>query len=722
MATAETLSLEVRGMRCAGCVGQVERALLTVEGVAEASVNLATGQALVKGAVADLGLLESAVEKAGFQARVLSTASPAQRLAEIDAQNAREERTLRRNLTFSVFVTGMIFLLPWILPHNNSQIISLVLATLLQVIVGKPFYVGAWHRLRRFSADMDTLVAIGTTAALGYSIVWAFLHPHEHGYAHDSVMVLTLVTLGKWLEWRSRTDAGNAIRELLRLAPSQATRLIGDKLETIPAESIAVRDILLVRPGESFPVDGTIVDGVSTVDQSMLTGESMPIDKKAGDVVSAGTINGAGLLRVRAGRVGGDTALAGIIRLVDQAQSTKPRLARLADAVAAWFVPVVLLIALMTLVGQWIGNSGDVGLAIRAAVSVLVVACPCAMGLATPTAVMVATGLGARIGAFIRRAQALEEVGRVDTIILDKTGTVTQGRPKVVAIDPIAPWSEFDLLRLAAAAERTSQHPWAQAIVNEALRRSIELPLAESAQEIAGAGVAAQIDSRTVLVGKKSLLESREIPLASLAPAGIGAVVHVAVDQSHAGRLLLADELKPTSQAAIDQLTRLGIDVHMVTGDTEEVAKEIASRAGIPAHRVQASCTPAQKEEIVRALRSTGKHVAMVGDGINDAPALAAASAGIAMGYGTDIAKEAGDIVLANSDLLTLPRTLALCRATVRKIKQNLFWAFGYNALLLPLAAMGYLSPTWSAFAMAASSVSVVTNSLTLRLGWWDRQ
>jgi Cu+-exporting ATPase len=709
-------------MRCAGCVGQVERALRAVEGVDEASVNLATGQAIVKGEVADLGLLESAIEKVGFQGRILSSASPAQRLAEIDDQNAREEKTLRRNLALAAFVAGMIFLVPWLLPHSISQVISLTLATLLQSIVGKPFYVGAWHRLRQFSADMDTLVAIGTTAALGYSMVWAILHPHEHGYAHDSVMVLTLVTLGKWLEWRSRTDAGKAIRELLRLAPSEATRVAGDKFELVPIEAIAVRDILLVRPGESFPVDGAIVDGTSTVDQSMLTGESMPIEKKIGDVVSAGTINGAGLLRIRAGRVGGDTALARIIRLVDQAQSTKPRLARLADAVAAWFVPVVLVIALTTLVGQWIWTNGNVGLAVRAAVSVLVVACPCAMGLATPTAVMVATGLGARIGSFIRRAQALEEGGRVDTIILDKTGTVTQGRPKVVAIETVPPWTEASLLRLAAAAEQTSHHPWAQAIVSEAQNRFIEVPFVDSALEIAGAGVAAQVDATSVLVGKSSLLESRGIPLTPKASAGVGAVVHVAVDQSHAGRLLLADEPKPTSRAAIDQLTQLGIEVHLVTGDAEEVARQIARRVGILDNHVQASVTPAEKEQIVRALRSKGKHVAMVGDGINDAPALAASSVGIAMGQGTDVAKEAGDIVLANSDLLTLPRTLALCRATVRKIKQNLFWAFGYNALLLPLAALGYLSPTWSAFAMAASSVSVVTNSLTLRLGWWDRQ
>ncbi len=424
-------------MRCAGCVGQVERALRAVDGVAEASVNLATGQAVVRGEVADLGLLESAVEKAGFQGRILSSASPARRLAEIDALNAREERTLRRNLLIAFFVAAAIFLLPAVMPHGNALITSLLLAILLQVVVGKPFYVGAWHRLKQRSADMDTLVAIGTTAALGHSIVWAILHPHEHGFAHDSVMVLTLVTLGKWLEWRSRTDAGKAIRELLRLAPPQATRVVGDSVESVPIESIAVRDILLVRPGESVPVDGVIVDGSSTVDQSMLTGESMPIEKKIGDGVSAGTINGAGLLRIRAGRVGGDTALAGIIRLVDQAQSTKPRLARLADAVAARFVPVVLVIALATLVGQSVWTNGNLGLAVSAAVSVLVVACPCAMGLATPTAVMVATGLGARMGAFVRRAQALEEGGRIDTIILDKTGTVTQGRPRVVAIETI---------------------------------------------------------------------------------------------------------------------------------------------------------------------------------------------------------------------------------------------------------------------------------------------
>jgi Cu+-exporting ATPase len=715
MREAETISLKVAGMRCAGCVDSVESALRSVQGVRRASVNLATGLALVEANSPDLTTLRAAVEHAGFRATPLTSTSPAERLAQIEAQAAQEESLLHRHLALSALVALVLFTIPWLIPHQPALIISLLAAVLLQGIVGRPYYLGAWNRLIQGSADMDTLIALGTTAALLYSLAVAFIDPHSHGYAHDSVMVLALVTLGKWLEGRSRRRAGQAIRELLRLTPSTATRIVEEKLETVPIDALLVHDLILVRPGESFPVDGTIIDGQSTVDTSMLTGESMPIETVIGQTVAAGTINLSGLLRIKATQVGGDTTLANIIRLVDEAQSSKPQLARFADRVASRFVPFVLAISMMTFLGHLLATV-QAGPAVRAAVCVLIVACPCAMGLATPTAIMVATGLGAKMGAFIRRAQAIEEAGHIDTLFLDKTGTITEGKPSVTSIEPAPGYQADDLLRWAAAAEKSSQHPWACAIVAEANSRGMTIPVPQSSTEIAGSGIIATIDHQNVIVGKRSLLESNGIPSTPTDESG----VFVALHRQFVGRLLLADQPKPNSVRAIDLLTRQGIDVHLLTGDSEQVARDIAARVGILPHHVHSAMTPADKERRVTELRSQGQHVAMVGDGINDGPALAAASLGIAMGQGTDVAKEAGDIVLSTADLMGLVRTLALCRATVTKIKQNLWWAFAYNAILIPLAAMGYLSPTLSAAAMAASSVSVVTNSLLLRWGSWD--
>ncbi|MBY0588612.1 cadmium-translocating P-type ATPase [bacterium] len=716
MEKAEPVSLKVDGMRCAACVSHVEQALRLVPGVDEASVNLATGRALVKGTVKDPVQLEDAIEKAGYHATLLNTQSLVDQLAQLEADRRQEATLHGRRVGLCAIIAVTMMLVPWWNRHPVGEMISLGLAIILQATVGLPFYVGAWRRLREGSADMDTLVAVGTSAALGYSIASAIIDIHSHGYAHDSVMVLGLVTLGKWLELRSRNSAGQAIHELLRLVPNTATRVVGNKFETVSADQIMVRDTLLIRPGESFPVDGTVVNGSSTVDQSMLTGESLPVERTIGQAVSAGTVNLTGVLYVLADKVGSDTVLAGIIKLVDQAQSSKPAIARLADRVAARFVPIVLVLSLMT----WIGHSfwsGDSGSAWRAAVSVLVVACPCAMGLATPTAVMVATGIGAKMGAFFRHAQGIEEASRVDTIFFDKTGTITLGKPHVVAIERTSSLSIEEILRWSAAAEQTSQHPWAQAIVTHAIERGISFPMPTHSREVAGAGVVAQVAGKEVVVGKRSLLES----LIHSIPMGHDDGIFLAIDREWMGRILLADQPRPSSRSVIEQLHHLGMEVQLLTGDSESVAQNVAELVGIPAEHVHASLSPAEKEQRVQQSRAAGKHVAMVGDGINDAPALAAANVGIAMGQGTDVAKQAGDIVLSSPDLMVLVRTVSLCRATVAKIKQNLFWAFGYNAILIPLAAAGYLSPTLSAAAMAASSISVVANSLTLRWRWWDR-
>ena len=718
MITTEKIKLDIKGMHCASCVSSVERALKTVPGVNEAAVSLTTNEASVQGKIDDLGQLEEAVEKAGYEATIRTNFAPADRAIELESKQQQEEHEWWKRLVVAVPLAIATLIADMLLPHRSGSVVALALASVVQLYVGWPFYVGAWKRLRHGSADMDTLVAVGTTAAFGYSLALVLMGSHEHTYAHDSAALLAFITLGKWLECRARGRASHAIRKLFDRTPHTARRLTGDVIEEVPIEQVRVRNILLIRPGEVIPTDGVVTEGTSHVDESMVTGESLPATKAIGDKLVGGTVNQQGLLHFRVTRTGDDTVLAQIVRLVDDAQSSKASIGRLADQVAGVFVPIVLAIALITLIGHAVATSPtiDWSTAIRAAIAVLVVACPCAMGLATPTAIMVASGRGAEMGILIRQAQAIEDGGRVDTVILDKTGTITQGKPTVVAIDRAGEMTEESLLTFAAAAESSSSHPLAHSIVAEAEKLGIVLRPPQSAVDTPGAGITAVIDGHDVFVGKRSFLESNNVSVGGdKGSAGVGTRVYVAVDQKFAGVLLLADPIKSTSVSAIKSLHDLDIQTYLVTGDARTVAEQVATQVGIPAANVRAEVSPANKEAIVRELSAAGRHVAMVGDGINDAPALAAADLGIAMGQGSDIAKEAGDIVLTSSDLESLVRAIHLCRRTLRKIRENLGWAFGYNIVLIPLAALGYLPPLFSALAMAASSVSVVTNSLLLK-------
>ncbi|MBX9652958.1 cadmium-translocating P-type ATPase, partial [bacterium] len=624
----------------------------------------------------------------------------------------------RHRLFVAVPLAVAVIAVDWVLPHQSAAVVGVLLAGIVQLYVGGPFYRGAWNRLRHGSADMDTLVAVGTTAAFGYSLAVVILRLHEHSYAHDSAALLAFITLGKWLESRARGRASHAIRKLFDRTARGAHRIDDGQVTDISIEEVKVRNILLVRPGEVVPADGIITEGSSSLDEAMITGESIPVEKSIGDKIIGGTINQQGLLRFRVSRTGDDTLLSQIVRLVDDAQSSKAGIGRLADRVAGIFVPIVLGLAVVTLIGHAFvtAPSVDWASAIRAAIAVLVVACPCAMGLATPTAIMVASGRGAEMGILIRQAQAIEDGGNVDTIILDKTGTVTAGKPSVVGLTSLPPWSDEELIALAAAAESTSTHPLADAIVSEAKIRSLHFATPEASRNIPGQGIEATIGGRSVLIGKKQFLESRAVAGIDLIQRSFqGTPMYVAIEGKLAGRFILADPVKPTSAESIRHLRQLGLDPYLVTGDVKTVAERVAHEVGIEAQNIRAEVSPAEKESIVRELESRGRRVAMVGDGINDAPALAAAHLGIAMGQGSDIAKEAGDIILTSSDLDSLVRAIKLCQRTLRKIKQNLVWAFGYNLVLIPLAMAGYLPPLFSAIAMAASSVSVVSNSLLLR-------
>jgi Cu+-exporting ATPase len=711
METSQAVDLEITGMRCAGCVGSVERALASVPGVTRAEVNLATASARVSGQIEDLGLLEDAVEKAGFQARV-QTEEVADRSAHLTSKQEEEQRTWLIRLVVAIPLAIGSIAAELLLPHGSGGATSVLLAGIAQVVVGWPFYLGAWASLRHGRANMDTLVALGTTVALGYSVYLLALNSHGHSYAHDSAMLLAFISLGKWLEVRARGRASGAIRSLLARTPTMAHRETAGEVVDVAASEIRLRDILIVRPGESVPTDGVVVAGTSTIDESMMTGESLPVVKSPGDGLIGGTVNQESLLRMRATRVGRETVLAGIVRLVERAQASKPNIGRLADRVAGIFVPAVLVMAAATLAGHLAWGNG-VEWAIRSAVAVLVVACPCAMGLATPTAIIVATGRGAELGILVRQASALEEAGRVDTVVLDKTGTVTLGKPSVTRVVTAPDVERMTLLKLSASAASASTHPLASAIgrfvENEHVSR---LPVNQST-ETPGQGVSVRFDRQEVLLGSESFLKSRgaDVPHALIE----GSVVHVAIDGRWAGRWELDDPIRDKSAEAIATLAAMGLTVHLVTGDRAGSAARVARSVGIAEDRIRAEVLPADKERVVVELRGRGHRVAMVGDGVNDAPALARADVGFAMGQGADVAKEAGDIVLIAPGIEGVVRAVRLCRATLTKIRQNLLWAFGYNLVLIPLAAAGWLPPVMSAAAMAASSVSVVLNSLTLR-------
>jgi P-type Cu+ transporter len=737
-----TQTFAVRGMHCAACVGNVERALRGVPGVTGASVNLATERASVDWdpARADQAALASAVAAAGYE--LAETPAPAlPGTAEEDREQAArdtEQRRLGRRvivgiaLSIPIVLGSMTELFPWVPGWLRNPWTLLLLATPVQFWVGADFHRGFVRDLRHRSASMSTLVSLGTSAAYVWSVavtLWphAFMALGAMPYYETAAVVITLVALGRWLEARARGRTSEAIRRLVALAPRTA-RVLRDRQEIdVPTLDVVVGDLVRIRPGERVPVDGEIVEGASTLDESMLTGESLPVTKTPGATVLSGTVNRTGSFVFRASRIGAETTLARIIRLVEEAQGSRAPIQRLADRVAAIFVPIVLLIAGATFLGWWLlGPTPALLHALTNAVAVLVIACPCAMGLATPTAIMVATGRGAEHGILVKSAAALETLDQVDTLVFDKTGTLTVGRPVVTDVIAAPGVAEDAVLALAAAAEQGSEHPIGEAIVARAKERGLALPPVTEFTTVPGQGIDAQAPQGRLLLGNRALMEARGVGVTALASSSSAltdagkTVVYLAVAFEPLGVLAVADTLKPEAPAVVAALRRRGIDVAMLTGDDRRTATGIARQANI--ERVLAEVLPEEKAREIARLRDEGRRVGMVGDGINDAPALARAEVGIAMGSGTDVAIEAAEITLMRGDLHGVVAAVELSRHTMRIVKENLVWAFGYNIVLIPVAA-GLLYPVWgiqlspilAGAAMAFSSVSVVTNSLRLR-------
>jgi len=719
---SETLRLAVGGMTCASCVGRVEKALGRVPGVASAKANLAGEYAEVSfpgGAVAAADLV-AAAKRAGYTAAVV----------QADAEAGGEDAALagRHRADVVAFAVAAALSLPlvaqmvwpvfgvsWTVP----PLAQLVMAGVVQFWAGARFYRAAWGALRAGTGNMDLLVAVGTSAAFGLSAVYVVTGASAHLYFEASAAVITLVLLGRWLETRAKRGTTAAVRSLMRLRPETA-RVVRDSAEVeVPAALVAPGDVVVVRPGERLPVDGVVVDGAGSVDESLLTGESRPVEKAVGDAVTGGAVNGTGLLRVRTTAVGAETVLSRIIGLVQGAQASKAPVQRLVDRIAAVFVPVIIVIAATTVAG-WLLAGADIAQAVIAGVAVLVIACPCALGLATPTAVMVGAGVAARHGILIKDAEALERAHRTTTVVFDKTGTLTEGRPRVTEVVAVDGDTE-GLLRLAAAAQQGSEHPLAKAVLDDAPADG-PLPAVSAFQGRPGLGLEATVGDRELALGNRRLMAEYGIGMAALedraaAAEGRGDTVMWVAEVQPEARLLgivaAGDTVRPAARAAVDRLRARGIETVLLTGDNRRSAGAVARTVGINA--VIAEVLPADKAAEIERLKGEGRTVAMVGDGVNDAPALAAADVGIAMGTGADVALEAAPVTLMRPAPELVAEAIAVSGATHAKIRQNLFWAFVYNVLAVPVAAAGLLSPVIAGAAMALSSISVVTNALGLR-------
>jgi Cu+-exporting ATPase len=721
-----TLDIAIGGMTCAACAARIEKQLNKLEGV-EAAVNFAAEKAHVRyvPGLADPERLVATVVKAGFSASISSNDTRAEEKARKLAVYREELRRFWISAALTLPLVAQMAFMFGAGAHDDvlPRWLQLALATPVQFWIGWRFYVGGFNAVRGGAGNMDVLVALGTTMAWAYSLVVtvADLH-HHHVYYEASATVITLVLLGKILEARAKAKTSSAIEALAKLQPQTARIERDGKLVDVAVATLIPGDVFVVRSGEAMPVDGEVIDGASSANEAMLTGESLPVAKGAGDKVFAATLNGDGLLRCRATGVGSHTLLAGIIRLVEDAQGSKAPVQRLADKVAAIFVPVVVAIALLTFVAWW-ALAGDFTQALVNAVAVLVIACPCALGLATPTAIMVGTGQGARAGVLIRNAVALELAEKLQVLVVDKTGTLTEGRPVVTDVVKVmrsgiqtdGAGDTASLLRMAASLEQGSTHPLAAAIVARAKADGLALATPQNVTTTAGRGLAGDVDGRRVQLGSVTWLKGKghSAPQADeLAQSG-RSVVAVVADDVLLGLIGIADPLRITSPAAVARLNRLGIEVVMLTGDNAGTARAVAGEAGIA--RFEAEVLPGDKAAAVNKLKQHGRLVGMVGDGINDAPALAAADVSFAMAAGSDVAMQAADVTLMRDDLGSVADAISLSRATLAKIRQNLFFAFIYNVLGIPLAALGMLNPVIAGAAMAASSVSVVSNSLLLR-------